>query len=181
MSDIGNRIGRAIKLDASLYEEVEHDDSALAESMLVVALSSIAAAIGFTGTYLGIEGLFWGVLTAFAAWFFWAATIYLVGGVILATPETRTDMGELLRVLGFASAPGMLRILGVFLPIQGIVFGVCTIWTLVATVIAVRQALDFLSTWRAVAVCVLGLVFQYGIVLLFMRMANAVHPAIPAV
>jgi hypothetical protein len=37
-----------------------------------------------------------------------------------------------------------------------IIFVVCGIWMLVAMIIAVRQALDYKSTWRAVGVCFIG-------------------------
>ena len=70
--------------------------------------------------------------------------------------ETVADHGELLRTIGFSSAPGLLRVLGVFEPIAGPVFAICALWMLVAMVVAVRQALDYSSTWRALAVCAIG-------------------------
>ena len=42
-----------------------------------------------------------------------------------------------------------------------------SIWQLVAMVIAVRQALDYTSTGRAVAVCVLGFLAQLAVIFLF--------------
>ena len=77
-------------------------------------------------------------------------------------------MGELLRTIGFASSPGVIRVIG-FIPFLGtIVSFVAGIWMLVAMIIAVRQALDYKSTWRAIAVCVIGyvvvLIVVYGLV-----------------
>jgi hypothetical protein len=37
-----------------------------------------------------------------------------------------------------------------------IAFLVIVVWTLVAFVLAVRQALDYANTWRAVFVCVIS-------------------------
>ena len=62
----------------------------------------------------------------------------------------------MLRTIGFASSPGLLRILGIVPGITGIVFFACALWMLVAMVIAVRQALDYHSTGRAIAVCLIG-------------------------
>ena len=42
----------------------------------------------------------------------------------------------------------------------GVVFIIAAIWMLIAMVIAVRQALDYQSTLRAVGVCLIGWVIQ---------------------
>ena len=42
MGSLLNRIFRAAKLDANLYEEVEADKTALGQALTVVVLSSIA-------------------------------------------------------------------------------------------------------------------------------------------
>lgn len=65
-----------------------------------------------------------------------------VGTTFLAEPQTRADHRELLRTLGFASAPGVLRLLGSIPGLTVVVFGVTNVWMLVAMVLAVRQALD---------------------------------------
>ena len=97
-----------------------------------------------------------GPLAALAGWWIWAYVAYLIGTRLLPGPETRADPGELVRAIGFSSAPGVLRVLGVVSPIAGPVFLVCTIWMLVAMVVAVRQALDYRGSVRAVAVCAIG-------------------------
>ena len=56
---------------------------------------------------------------------------------------------------GFAQSPGVFRVLGVVPVVGGIIFLVASVWMLVAMVIAVRQALDYTSTWRAFGVVVL--------------------------
>ena len=79
---------------------------------------------------------------------------------ILPEPQTKADHGELLRTIGFSSSPGLIRILAIIPGLAGILFLVTSIWMLVAMVIAVRQALDYQSTLRAVAVCIIGWVIQ---------------------
>jgi hypothetical protein len=146
---------RAAKLDVNLYEEVEADKQAMG----VVVLASLAAGIGSVGT-TGISGLLLGTVSALIGWFIWAFITFIVGTKILPEPQTEADYGELLRTTGFSSSPGLLRILGV-VPILGkIIFIVCGIWMLVAMIIAVRQALDYKSTWRAVGVCIIGWIIQ---------------------
>lgn len=155
MGSFTDRIIRAARLDISLYEEVEADRTALGQAMGVVILSSVAAGIGSI-TQRGLGGIFLGTLSALIGWFIWAYLTYLIGTKLLPEPQTQADPGELLRTIGFSSSPGLLRVLGIIPYLTGLVFFVTGIWMLIAMVIAVRQALDYTSTWRAVGVCVIG-------------------------
>jgi hypothetical protein len=159
MTDFGNRIFRAARLDVALYEEVEADKSALGQAMSVVVLSSIAAGIGSTSK-AGIFGMLIMVLVALAGWYIWAYLTYLIGTRLLPEPQTKADHGELLRTIGFSSSPGLIRVLGIIPGMQSIVFPIAAIWMLVAMVIAVRQALDYSSTLRAIGVCLIGWIIQ---------------------
>ncbi len=154
-----NRIVRAAKLDVNLYEEVEADKGAMVQAMGVVVLSSIAAGIGSIGT-IGAKGIIIGAVTALIAWYVWAYITYFVGAKILPEPQTKADHGELLRTIGFSSSPGLIRVLAIIPGLTGIIFIITSIWMLIAMVIAVRQALDYQSTLRAIGVCIIGWVIQ---------------------
>jgi hypothetical protein len=159
MTNFKDRIIRAAMLDVNLYEEVEADKEALGQAMGVVVLSSIAAGVGGIGK-IGLSGILIGTIIALAAWYIWAYITYFVGTRFFPEPQTRADHGELLRTIGFSSAPGLLRGLGIIPGIGGIIFFLSSIWMLVAMVVAVRQALDYQSTWRAVGVCIIGWIIQ---------------------
>jgi hypothetical protein len=150
---------RASKLDVHLFEEVEADTRAMGQAMAVVILSSLAAGIG-TISRTGGAGILLGTFMAFLGWYIWAYLTYMIGTRVLPEPQTRTTPRELLRTIGFSSAPGLIRILGVIPALTGIVFLIASIWMLIAMVIAVRQALDYRSTWRAIGVCAIGWVVQ---------------------
>lgn len=159
MADLMSRIIRAARLDASLYEEVEADRSAIGQAVAVVVLSSLAAGIGAIGQ-IGLAGLLTGTLMSLLGWVIWAWLIYMIGTKMLPEPQTRSDTGELLRTIGFSSSPGLIRVVGIIPGMAVLVQIVAQIWMLVAMVIAVRQALDYSSTWRAVWVCVIGWIIQ---------------------
>jgi hypothetical protein len=150
---------RAAKLDVELYEEVEADSTAMGQATTVVVLAGVAAGIGSIAQG-GLAGLVIGTLAALLGWYVWAFMVYWIGTRILPEPQTHADHGELLRTVGFSSAPGAIRVLGIIPGITQIVFSVAGIWMLVAMVIAVRQALDYQSTWRAVGVCIIGWLVQ---------------------
>ncbi|NOX97631.1 MAG: hypothetical protein GXO98_06210 [Nitrospirae bacterium] len=171
-----DRIIRAAKLDVNLYEEVEADKGAMSQATAVVVLSSIAAGIGSTGR-VGPIGLLLGTIAALIGWYVWAYLIYFIGTKFLPEPQTKADPGELLRTIGFSSSPGLIRILGIIPGLGQMVFFVASIWMLAAMVIAVRQALDYKSTWRAIGVCVIGWIIQALILLfLFSLLGSAAKP-----
>jgi len=153
-----NRIIRACKLDVSLYEEVEADKSATVQAALVVVLSSLAAGVGALS--LGASNFLMAPILSLVSWYVWAYLIYIIGAKIFPEPNTKADHGELLRTIGFSSAPGLIRVFGFTPELMSITFIGAAIWMLVAMVIAVRQALDYESTWRSIGVVVIGFLVQ---------------------
>ena len=162
MSTFSQRMVGAAKLDMPIYKEVRADTQATGQAMAVVVLSSIAQGIGAFALG-GIRGLALGAAMALIGWCVWATIVYLIGTKILPEPQTRSDIGELLRTTGFAASPGLLRVLG-FVPVLGFLIVVAVnVWMFMAMVIAVRQALDYDSFERAVGVCLIGWVVQFVI------------------
>lgn len=152
----------AAKLDIAIYEEVEADTSATRQAMVVVVLVALATGIGTLGSG-GPAGLVVGIVAGIGLWALWAWITYFVGTTLLKTAETKANWGQLARTLAFAQSPGVLKVFG-FIPVLGpLVFAIASIWQLVAMVIAIRQALDYTSTWRAVGVAVIGFI-PYAIV-----------------
>jgi len=155
MSTFAERMIGAATLDVHTYEEVEADTTATTQAMAVVVLSSVAQGIAGLAQGGGM-GFVTGAMGALIGWFIWAFLVYLIGTKVLPEPQTRSDLGELLRTTGFSASPGLLRVLGVIPLFGGLIIFAVSIWMLVAMIIAVRQALDYQSTGRAVGVCLIG-------------------------
>ena len=167
MHTFAERVVGAARLKPNIYEEVEADPRATAQAMGVVVLSSVAGGIGLAGGQ-GADFIV-GTLGALLGWLIWAVLIYVLGTKVFAQPQTRSDVGELLRTTGFAAAPGVVRVLGIVPGLLGdLLLLVVAIWMLVAMVVAVRQALDFTTTWRAVVVCVAG----WGVMLVLIAVSG---------
>ena len=151
------RLVGAAALDSAIYEEVEADRSATRQAFLVVILSGLAAGIGatgLTGANVGVAAFTCAV--SLIAWATWALVTYEIGARILPGAETSTVVGELLRTIGFAATPGILRVFGIVPAAMIPVFVLTAVWMLATMIVAVRQALDYRSTGRAIAVCALG-------------------------
>jgi hypothetical protein len=93
----------------------------------------------------------------------WAFITYFVGTRILPGAKTQADIGQLLRTIGFSATPGLLRVLEIIPVLGTLVAFVASVWMLVAMVVAVRQALDYESTGRAVGVCLIGFVLNFAV------------------
>jgi len=152
------RVKGVLLLDVQTFEEIESAQDANGQALLVVVAASLAAGIG-VGLQFGARGLITETFGALVGWVMWAAVTYVIGTKLLPEPQTRTDMGELLRVIGFAYAPNVFAFFA-FIPGLGIIVRtVVAFWLLAATIVAVRQALDYRSTGRAAAVVLIGWLF----------------------
>ena len=175
MSALTDRMIRAARLDVNLYEEVEADKNTMGQATTVVVLSSVAAGIGSFADG-GIPGIIIITLGTLLGWYVWAYLTYFIGTRLLAEPQTQADLGELLRTIGFSSSPGLLRVLGIIPGLSRVVSVGAGLWMLVAMIIAVRQALDYTSTWRAIAVCAIGWVVQILLLVLLFAALGGPHP-----
>jgi hypothetical protein len=162
------RLIGAVALRAETYEEIEADPHANGQAVAVVVLSSVAAGLGARGfgAVGGGDLAFFGIV-ALMAWTAWALVVFEVGTRILPGVRTRADLGQLLRTTGFATAPGLLRVVGILPELTIPSFAVAALWMLLAMIVAVRQALDYTSTGRAIAVCGLGWVLAIALAILF--------------
>lgn len=169
MASFTDRMIGTAKLDVRIFEEVEVDATATAQAMGVVILSTLAGGIG--GSVGG--GFVVASVAALIFWAAWAFLTYIIGARLWPEPQTHADTGQLMRTIGFAQSPGLLRVFGV-VPLLGVpVLAIVQIWILVATVIGVRQALDYTSTARAVGVCVIGWVAANVLALLILIVFGA--------
>ncbi len=165
------RMWRAALLESALYEEVEAEPRSLGQAFVVVLLASGAGALGaWFGAYPSLRV----ALEALEPLVFWVGAslfAYMAGATFLRGPHTQTDFAEVLRTTGFAFTPGLLRVLGGVpaINVAGLHLPptlVSDAWVVLASIVAVRQALDF-STLRAVAT------FGVAYLLLWLLLAGA--------
>ena len=179
------RLKKAIFLDVAFYEEVEKDKKFNDQAMMTVVLVSVVQ--GFMIAGFAPIALVQGLLGSLIRFLIWAFFISFVGTRILPEPETESNTGELIRTLGFAYAPGLFVVFKIFPIISTFIDPFVTILQLAAMTIAVRQALDFNSTVRAVGVCIVSFILMIVALTLFIGFTaffvgvaeNAVAPTAP--
>ena len=158
------RIFRAIKIDIDLYDEVEKDKSATIQAGIVVVLSSLAAGVG--ALQLGMSNFLLAPAMSLISWYVWAYVIYFVGVKLFGGTKTKSSHGELLRTIGFSSAPGLIRVFGITPDLMTVTFIGSAFWMLACMVVAVKSALDYESMWKAFGVVVVAWLFQAFFLLL---------------
>jgi hypothetical protein len=166
MASFRDRVVGALRLQVTTFEEVEHDTTATGQAAAVVVLASISSGIAFIW-YGGLTGVISNAVWALVSWALFAGLVWIIGTKVLPGRNTEADVGQLLRTMGFAQAPGLLACIGI-IPLLGwfIWFGI-VVWAIAATVVAVRQALDYEDTLRAVAAVVLAFILAVVITSVF--------------
>ena len=153
-----SRVFRAIKIDVELYEEVEKDKAATIQAGFIVVLSSMAAGIG--ALQLGASNFLLAPIVSLISWYIWAYIIYFVGVKLFPEKNTKSNHGELLRTIGFSSAPGLIRVFGITPDLMAVTFIGSAFWMLACMVVGVRSALDYKSLWRAFGVVIVAWLIQ---------------------
>lgn len=154
-----DRLYRAARLDTGLYDEVIADTGTMFQAMMTVFIYSAASAYGSFGR-AGVAGINFAMITTLVGWYIWAFSTYYVGVRLLPEAPTNLDRKAVLRALGFASSPGLIRLLGLIPNLASVILLVSTIWMIVAAVVAIKQALNYQSTYRAIGVCMIGWVIS---------------------
>lgn len=170
-----SRIFRAAKLDSSVYVEIEPDKPARGQALAVIIFSAIAAGIGDLQDG-GLSGFLAGALAALAGWFLWTLVAYFAGAKLLPGHKkyrvAASGYGRMLTYAGFASAPGLVRVLEIIPGLRNAIFLITAVWMIAATVIGMRQALIYRSTLKAAGVCISAWFIQVsaiGVAIYFIR------------
>lgn len=166
MASFGERVVGAMRLQASTFEEIEHDPNAMGQAVGVIVLAAVSAGLGriLSG---GLSGIIFGVIGALIGYVVWTLLVWVIGTKVMPEPATKADLPETFRTIAFAASPGVFSIL-TFIPFLGVLIGLAiSIWQIIAMVIAVRAVLDYTNTVKAVIVVVIGW-FVYFLIALIM-------------
>ena len=156
-----DRIMRAIRLDASVFREIAEDKNAMTEAAIIVVivaiLSSIGSAIGSDSFFVTLIVTL--LLAILVNWLFWAVLTYFVGVYVF---QGKSDIPEMMRVLGYANAPNLLGLFA-FIPCVGWIIAIAgAILAFIAGFMAVREAMEF-DTSKAILTVLISWVISFAI------------------
>jgi hypothetical protein len=154
-----SRMTGAVRLHSPTYEEVYQEGSATLQGIAVVVLASLATGIG---VHVGFGLLLMFTLSLVISWCLPLFTIFIVGTVFFAPQRSEVSMANFVRTLGFAQAPFVLTVFGIFFPnasfAQSVFLMIITGWVFSAMCVAVRQTLGYSSWFKSALVVGVGFV-----------------------
>src|SRR5262252_2094590 len=155
MADLTGRMIGAMQADVKTLSEIEADPNAFTQAIIVIVIAGVASLIGNIfrhGIGLGIVSL----ISSLLMYFLFALFVFLIGTKVMPEPSTKSDFNETFRTVGFAASPGVFSVLAIIPFLGPLISFVIWIWSLVIGVIAVREALDYSNTGRAIIVCLVA-------------------------
>ncbi len=152
MSTFISRMIGAAKLDPSLFEELINDPKTQGQSVWVVAIFAMTTGFGLFSR-AGATAVNSCLVTTFFAWYFWAFTLYFAGTYLFREAEKKADRKTVMRLMAFASAPGILRVLGVIPQTSVILFIVTSVWIIAASVMGIKMAFEIPNTGKVILLC----------------------------
>lgn len=145
------RLTRMVKFDFTVFPEIEQDEAATTEAAVIVLVASLIGALGSVRSGFG-QFLLQFIISVGVGWLLWAYLTMLIGTRIFGGNATFWGMA---RTLGYASAPGILRLLGA-IPIIGWLFPLAAwVLSLILGFYAVRETLE-LTTEKAILTVLIG-------------------------
>jgi len=156
-----DRMIRAFRGEAALFEEVEHDENATTEAIIVVVLGSLSVGIGQALSQAvtgrpggGLGGIVANVAIVLLFFAVFSGVVYFVGTRFFKAEAT---WNEVLRTLGYAYTPNVVGIVRVVPVLGPLVAGLAGLWSLYLAFIAIRSALD-IDTGKTVGTILISLI-----------------------
>ena len=165
MASLGQRMAGAMKADAATFEEIENDTTAMGQAVTVIVIAGVAAMIGNIFRS-GLTGGLMALIITLVGYGIWAVLVTVIGTKLMPEPTTKADFAETFRTIGFAASPGIFNVFAIIPFLGPVISFFISLWSLVIMVVAVRVALDYTSTGRAIIVCLIGFCIYWGIVIM---------------
>ena len=157
-----NIIVRSIKLDKSLYKDNKNfGEAAIYFAGLIMILDGIAGAVAantIIKTAVAMSGL-----TAILTWVVWSIFIFVVGVKLFPDKETNATFKKILIGVGYAHAPGILRIFAVTPDLMIPIIFLTQFWIFAGLIISTKQILNLKSNFKS-----FGIVFLSFLIIVFL-------------
>jgi hypothetical protein len=173
------RMQRAIVLDQPFFEQVVADASLQGQSVWAVAIYAMATAFG-TFSMIGGAAVNIGLITTILAWYIWAFSVFYFGTRLLGPMTDGADRKTIMRVIAFASAPGVIRLLGILPKTTMIILAASSIWILIAAVMGLKKVFTQTTTVKITMICVgtwcAGTLFQLIVLVVLLAVFGISEP-----
>lgn len=147
-----SRMIRAARFDLSFFEEIIDEPKTQGHSYWVVAIFAMTTGFGMFSR-VGGNAVNIGMATSLLSWYIWAFTVYYFSTFLFRNAPVQPDRKTIMRVMAFAQAPAVLRLVGVIPQVTLIVFLITSVWIIMASVLGIKQAFNTPNTGKAILLC----------------------------
>ena len=109
MKNVLELILSVIKLEKGFFQEIKNSERVFTDAVAVIVIYSLATGVGNMGR-MGFFGFFPAALGALVMFLVWVFVIYFILGKSAGDSSLKMDF---LKIAGFCSAPGIIKILGI--------------------------------------------------------------------
>ena len=160
-----NIVFKSIKLDKSLYTDNKNfSEAAIYFAGIIMILDGMAGAVAantIVKTAIAMSGL-----TAILTWFVWAIFIFVIGVKLFPDKQTKVPFKKVLTAVGFAHAPGLLRLFAVTPDLMIPIIFLTQFWIFAALIISTKQILNLKSNFKS-----FGIVFLSFLIIAFLSIS----------
>lgn len=157
---LGTTLWNALALDGNFYENAHNTPKThrIAQTIVILAAlshllgSAVILLINLAPPRIMFLALVIDAMSVVGGYYFWTLTIDKIGQWL---KPHHANYRDLLVPIGFAYAPQVLNFLTVIPLLGGAIVLVLSIWSLLATIVAVRQGID-ISDRTAALICLVG-------------------------
>ena len=156
---------KSLKLDRNLYKDQKYfGEAGIYFAGLIMMLDGVAGAVAantIVKTSIGISGL-----TAILTWLVWAIFIYVIGVKIFPEKESKVPFKQVLRAVGYAHAPGLIRFFAVTPDLILPIIFLTQFWIFASLIISTKQILNLKSNLKS-----FGIIFLSFLIIAFLSVS----------
>lgn len=156
--DFTSRVVNAALLNRRTFRDIQEDPAGTAQVYALVGAAAVAAAIGtLDNPTLAIQNAF---LTV-AGWLIYSHVAWFLRGYIFDSIHAEVSRPNMMRVIGIAYGPGLLRAFGIVPGVGEIIFAVATIWIVVTIAVGLRSTLAFSDYGPVAGIIAIGILLNF--------------------
>ncbi|MDP6822412.1 MAG: hypothetical protein QF554_03890 [Dehalococcoidia bacterium] len=156
--DLASRVVNAALLNRRTFRGIQEDPTGTAQVYILVGAAAIAAGIGTLGD---LSLVVQNVLLTVAGWLIYAHVAWFMRSYIFDTIHAEASRPNMLRVVGIAYGPGLLRAFGFFPGVGEFVFVAATIWIVVGIAVGLRSTLAFENYGPVAGIIAIGVLLNF--------------------
>lgn len=150
------------------------DGSATVQALLIVFLAAFAST---AGTFNEVGAGAWrelprALFLGYIGWVTGTFLVFVIGTRLFRSPYSAANWAAVSRVMGYASAPVLLRVIGATPEIGAAVVVLTLVWQALAMLVGIKETLKYGSYWKPMLILATGAAPYVAVQIAFNALLN---------